>query len=352
MPVKLLTTLFTITLLIVILQGCAGKTDSISVTQEEAASAETETAEIESSVVQTEELIPEEVEPVIITGQLIPPSSETEQLTFGQADNGIATFHPAGSSIVFQSNRDGNWQIYELNFDNKESNRLIISDANDENPVWTTDGNSLLFVSDRDASVGKEWERDIYLFSNPDLGIMRITSTTADDWYPVADMDASFVFLTERDADITMPIYQRQNALYRGYLDGSPPVEIAGADLDPSSPQPLGDGNYLIRTSEGTLAILDPITTDIEELTPSTLRCGTFSLHPQWEWIVFSAKEADNAPAFALYLFDLGSRTIQKLDVPSEDIRYPQFSPDGSSIVYTAVVDGFYQLFNFEIPTE
>ena len=52
-------------------------------------------------------------------------------------------------NIVFESDRDGNQEIYSMKADGSEQVNLTNNPAGDTNPVWSPDGSQILFISDR-----------------------------------------------------------------------------------------------------------------------------------------------------------------------------------------------------------
>ncbi|MFI1743513.1 hypothetical protein [Thalassobellus sediminis] len=70
-------------------------------------------------------------------------------LTSTNADNRYASYNKKGTKIVFESNRDGHWQIYTMNIDGSSQKQLISSDSNDRRPKWHPTKNLILFESDR-----------------------------------------------------------------------------------------------------------------------------------------------------------------------------------------------------------
>jgi TolB protein len=72
-----------------------------------------------------------------------------EQLTHNAFDNRYASYNKAGEAIIFESNRDGHWQIYSMDIDGKNQRRVINSTSNDRRPTWHPFNNMILFESDR-----------------------------------------------------------------------------------------------------------------------------------------------------------------------------------------------------------
>jgi len=67
--------------------------------------------------------------------------------------------------IAFSSNRDGDYDIYLMNMDGSGVVPIVTSFGNDSQPVWSTDGSIIAFVSDRDGL----WDGDYDIFlMNPD----------------------------------------------------------------------------------------------------------------------------------------------------------------------------------------
>jgi len=74
------------------------------------------------------------------------------QLTNNTFDNRSASYNKTGDLILFESNRDGRWQIYTMDINGNHQKRLIISAYNDRHPSWHPSKNIILFESDRSGS--------------------------------------------------------------------------------------------------------------------------------------------------------------------------------------------------------
>jgi len=92
-----------------------------------------------------------------------------------------ATWSPSGEWITFQSMRDGNQEIYKMRADGSMQTRLTTDSEWDWGASWSADGSMIVFESWRDASGGGE----IYRMNADGSSPTRLT--TAPDWdtYPV-----------------------------------------------------------------------------------------------------------------------------------------------------------------------
>ncbi|MDP8229227.1 MAG: hypothetical protein P9M15_07230, partial [Candidatus Electryoneaceae bacterium] len=199
---------------------------------------------------------------------------------------------------------------------------------------------------DRDRTLDEEWQRDLYLYNIDDASITSLTKDAADDWIPVPLDEESFLFLSERDVNPKIPVHARRNSLYRGFLDGRPPVKIAGPEIDPSCPLELDEGMLIIRNSGGRLASFLPDEQSMDPLTPSWLHCGSASINRLNQWLAMSAREENK---YQLYLLGLESKLLQHLDTGDGEVLYPQFSPNGEAILFSSEVDDYFQLFRIEV---
>ncbi|MDU8886087.1 hypothetical protein RXV94_07940 [Yeosuana sp. MJ-SS3] len=66
-----------------------------------------------------------------------------------EGDNRYASYNKDGTKIIFESNRDGHWQIYTMNIGGDRQKRLIKTNSNDRRPTWHPYKDIVLFESDR-----------------------------------------------------------------------------------------------------------------------------------------------------------------------------------------------------------
>ncbi len=135
-----------------------------------------------------------------ISGQLVvvPPQAAGEVTTLASEGglNDAASWSADGARIAFYSTRDGNPEIYVMNADGSEQQRLTDNPAFDYLPAWSPDGQTVLFSSDRDGDF------EIYRMSATGGEAIQLTFTDGFDGSATWSLDCSKVaFSSERDGD-------------------------------------------------------------------------------------------------------------------------------------------------------
>ena len=87
----------------------------------------------------------------------MPTAATHARLIFGGSYYESPSWSPDGTQIAFQSDRDGNWNIYVMAADGSNLSQLTSHNAWDESPSWSPDGTQIAFHSYRD----NNW--DIYV---------------------------------------------------------------------------------------------------------------------------------------------------------------------------------------------
>jgi Tol biopolymer transport system component len=96
--------------------------------------------------------------------------------------------------IVFESDRDGNFEIYSMNADGTDLARLTTDPESDTTPSWTADGQRIAFTSFRDGN------GQIYVMNADGSGEVRLSRNTFNDMDPAWSPDnARIAFVTDRN---------------------------------------------------------------------------------------------------------------------------------------------------------
>ena len=99
-------------------------------------------------------------------------------------------------AIAFESDRDGNREIYLMTADCTDVTRITNEHAVDRFPAWAPDGTRIAFASDRDGN------NEIYVMDATGLNEVRVTQHIGNDTEPVWSADGSrIVFFSTRSGN-------------------------------------------------------------------------------------------------------------------------------------------------------
>ncbi len=155
-------------------------------------------------------------------------------LTDGLGDDRLPDISSDGTRVVFQSYRNGVWDIWMM--DAEGTNAAALSDGpfDDREPTFSPDGSRVAFSSDRSGNY------DVWVLELETGAIAQVTTASADDfmpaWTPGGD---SLVYVSDRDRD--------GSSLYRKSF-GSEDVEelVARFDDEIASPSVSPDGSRIV----------------------------------------------------------------------------------------------------------
>tara|TARA_Y100001970_G_scaffold218034_2_gene267255 strand:- start:17916 stop:19193 length:1278 start_codon:yes stop_codon:yes gene_type:complete len=100
------------------------------------------------------------------------------RLTDTEEDESDIVWSPDGQRILFVSERDGNKEIYVMDYTGSNETRLTFNQKDDYDPIWGTDGTSVIFVSELDG------DSDIFIMDTEGQSQQRITNNDAIDESP------------------------------------------------------------------------------------------------------------------------------------------------------------------------
>ncbi|HET7521241.1 MAG TPA: hypothetical protein VFK61_06860 [Candidatus Limnocylindria bacterium] len=118
---------------------------------------------------------------------------EPERLTDSPGDDRAPVYSPDGASILFDSTRDGNTEIYVMNADGSDERRLTFDDGEDWGASWSPDGRQIAFNSSRDGGM------DIYVMRADGTDVRRLTFGETGNVAPTWNPDGTELAYTARD---------------------------------------------------------------------------------------------------------------------------------------------------------
>jgi Tol biopolymer transport system component len=311
----------------------------------------------------------------------LPPTSTavlqaTSVLT---ATAAAAPFPPVGGRVVFHSDRDGEIDIYVMDADGSNVQRLTDAPGRDFEPAWSPDGSTIAFSTDRDDpdnaqlylmdadgsnqrrlpsslvddQVGARWSPDgqwILFHSNPLVDglpqfdvfkirpdgsdLTNLTNTTGNnfmaDWSPDGER---IVFVSQRNGN---------RDLYLMNADGSNQTRLTDGGWENSLPRWSPDGRQIafesnrMGTTYGVYLIDAPDEQNAGASLEDTVRVLTFPgfnhSTPAWagnEWLYISAdRDSTNLINWEIYLLKADGSEIYRV-TENDGImdRFPSWTP-------------------------
>jgi Tol biopolymer transport system component/imidazolonepropionase-like amidohydrolase len=108
-----------------------------------------------------------------------------KRLTDEYGDVRQPSWSPDGSTIAFQSYRDGQWRIWTIATDGTGLKPVTNGPFDDREPVWSPDGSAIAFSSDRTGNY------DLWILTLADGNVRQVTSHPDNDFFPAWSPDGS-----------------------------------------------------------------------------------------------------------------------------------------------------------------
>lgn len=252
-----------------------------------------------------------------------------KRVTHNSANNGSAGWSPDGSKLIFQTDQDGNWEIYTISVDG-ELDQLTDDAADDIAPDWSPDGNRIVFSSNRN---GKQ---HIYVMNADGSSPAQITNSPAEDTEPAWAPDGKRIAFTSlRDGN---------QEIYVMNADGSNPRRLTDDPGVDSTPKWSVDGRILFTSNRGGQAdiyVMDDGGRNVTRLT--TIGATRAAWAPDGKKVTFVSPSPEiigGAHWLQVFVIDADGSNLKMITRSPHSTFVPKWSPDGRSITFVIEYHG------------
>ena len=246
-------------------------------------------------------------------------------------------------SVVFESARDGNWEIYRMSLDGRNQERLTYHPADDRSAAFSPDGKHIVFQSNRHDIDDRA--SDLYEMELATGEVTRLTESPGDDAFPQYSPDGKSIYYTGTGAG-SADILRMDRATGEVETIVGHEANDAWARLSPE-----GDRMVFFSRRDGNdeIYLLDLGSGEVERLTDHPANDFVPSFVPGTNSILFASNRL--GPGLSqLYIVDLGTRELRSFRYDGR-ITEPAVSPDGRYAAFVSNRVEFDEIFLLEVET-
>lgn len=239
------------------------------------------------------------------------------------------------NQILFASDRDGDFEIFRMNTDGSNPQKITNNDTQDYGPAVSNDGKQIAFTSERTGTaelfiMNADGTEKRQLTTN---GVHHFNEISAYSWSP-DDSKIALVKEPEQDPEI-----------YTIRTDGSELVRLTNSSGFDRFPDWSPNGNKIVFTSNRNLDddiyIMNSDGSNVEQLTDTESHSWSAAWSPDASQLVYtfgSESEGD------LYIIDRNGTNPQQITNLSSDNNsdtyHSSWAPNGSEIVFHSSQNG------------
>jgi Tol biopolymer transport system component len=238
--------------------------------------------------------------------------------------------------IAFESQRDGNPEVYVTNVDGTNQRRLTTNSSFDGEPAFSLTGEKIAFRSDRDGN------SEIYIMNADGSLQTNLTNNPAFDGHPTFSPDGKKIaFVSDRGGHLGIWVMN---------VDGSNPTELAGG-VGGSEPAFNIYGTKIVFSGPGNSADSDIWVMDADGSNPNNVSQDARaddsepSFSPDGTKIVFTKDVHDGSGSEIFVMNADGTNPINLTNIKGSDY-HPSFdSAPGNLITFTTLRDGNAEIY-------
>ena len=254
---------------------------------------------------------------------------------------------PDNTKIAFSANYDNNFDIFVFDVERDSVTNVTNSEGYEYSFGWSPDGNSLAFVSDKEAvAINEEmgsWTNDLYIVNLENDFIQKLSDGNTQSQYgrPSWSPDGNSIVYSITTRGKKGPLVSNIGLINLNSFESSLLTDIS--DLGRHRPVWSPDGKKIMYLENGLhsliLFVMNNDGTDRIQLTDDNFGFIYQSYwSPDGTKILLSVKKDDK---YYIYTVNADGTDLKNLSTIENQIdTYPYWSPNGKSIVFVSKVLG------------
>ena len=280
--------------------------------------------------------VPTEPPPPVATETPIPPTAPPTAPVVPTATDSVAP--NLNGLIVFESNRDGNSEIYVMNAFDQTVTRMTDNPAVDMQPALAPDALQIVYVTNQDGN------NEVYLTGVDRRTPMNLTNNPADDQNPTWSPDGKWVaFTSNRDGNPEIYVMRSDGSELRNITNNP------GSDTQPSwfsSPGLLGSQEWIVFTSnrDGNQEVykIKPDGSGLTNLTNNPANDYSPAGYIKGNLLAFVSDRDGNPEVYVMGTDGSAQRNLT--NSPSQDLE-PSFKTGGGWITFSTDREGTLEIY-------